>query len=66
MNNEKDHLPDQIKESYRKLVAEKGNGGIHPESMHKLLDLLVRRPDAVAVLKQYTEGVEIRIDYKIS
>ncbi|MDO8570448.1 MAG: hypothetical protein Q7R97_02585 [Candidatus Daviesbacteria bacterium] len=58
-------LSYQIKESYKRLVAEKVNGGICPKSMGELLDLLTNRPGMVEILKQYVEGTEIRKDYKI-
>lgn len=66
MSNEQDCSPERIKESYKNLVAEKENGGVHPESIGRLLDLLANRPDAVEVLKAYTIGTEIRKDYKIN
>ncbi len=56
MSIENDHLPDQIKESYKNLVAEKANGGITEQCMSELLEVLAQKPGAVEVLKKYVNG----------
>lgn len=56
MNIEQDHLPDQVKESYKKLVVEKENGGITEYGMNELLNLLAHKQGAVKVLKDYVNG----------
>lgn len=56
MCNERQCLPCSIQESYKRLVAEKNNGGITDQSISELLEVLAHKPGAVDVLKKYVYG----------